>query len=157
MRGQGQAHSTLSQESQWAYLGKFPGRVPGRRAALQRLTHRPPPERVGVGGEVRVGVLLGQVDQEGGEDEHQEPDVPGGDQLLRGRRRGAVRRAMSAWEMWGASTREGDKGPPSPGVPGSLFFLSSSHQGDPALAFAKPPALPLPRPLFPPSPPPRLP
>lgn len=51
--------------------------------SAQTLTHRPPPERVGVGGEVGVGVLLGQIDQEGGEDEHQEPDVPGGDQLLR--------------------------------------------------------------------------
>lgn len=53
----------------------------------QTLTHRPPPERVSVGGEVGVGVFLGQIDQEGGEDEHQEPDVPGGDQLLQGQLR----------------------------------------------------------------------
>lgn len=51
----------------------------------QTLTHRPPPERVGIRGEVRVGILLGQIDKEGGKDEHQEPNVPGGDQLLPGR------------------------------------------------------------------------
>lgn len=55
----------------------------GKGGPAQTLTHRPPPERVSIGGEVRVGVLLGQVDEERGEDEHQEPDVPGGDQLLR--------------------------------------------------------------------------
>lgn len=52
----------------------------------QTLTYRSPPQRVGVGGEVGVGILLGQIDQEGGKDEHQEPDVPGGDQLLRGQK-----------------------------------------------------------------------
>lgn len=55
----------------------------GKGGLTQTLTYRSPPKRVSVGGEVRVGVLLGQIDQEGGEDEHQEPDVPGGDQLLR--------------------------------------------------------------------------
>jgi hypothetical protein len=54
----------------------------GKGSPAQMLTHRPPPERVGIGGEVRVGILLSQVDQERGKDEHQEPDVPGGDQLL---------------------------------------------------------------------------
>lgn len=54
----------------------------GKGSPAQTLTHRPPPERVGIGGEVRVGILLSQVDEERGEDEHQEPDVPGGDQLL---------------------------------------------------------------------------
>lgn len=55
---------------------------PKEEGLTQTPTYRSPPKRVSVGGEVRVGILLGQVDQEGGEDEHQEPNVPGGDQLL---------------------------------------------------------------------------
>lgn len=46
--------------------------------------HRAPPQSVGVGGEVLVEFFLHQIDQEGGEDQHQEADVPGSHQLLEG-------------------------------------------------------------------------
>lgn len=74
---------TLSGASKEDRAGEGSRDVPRRKGSpAQTLTHRPPPERVGIGGEVRVGILLSQVNEERGEDEHQEPDVPGGDQLL---------------------------------------------------------------------------
>lgn len=53
------------------------------RGVMELVTHRAPPQSVRVGGELCVQLFLHQVDQERGEDEHQEPDVPCGDQLLR--------------------------------------------------------------------------
>lgn len=44
--------------------------------------YQPPPQGIGVGLELLVGLLLHGVDQEGGQDEAQEADVPGGDELL---------------------------------------------------------------------------
>lgn len=46
-------------------------------------THRAPPQRVCVGGKLLVELVLHQVDEERGEDEDQEADVPGRHQLLR--------------------------------------------------------------------------
>lgn len=92
--------------------GSVATRVRGGPKGREALAYRSPPKRVGIGGEVGVGVLLSQVDQEGGEDQHQEPDVPGGDELLRGQqrvrppvgpRRRAVRKrdAEPTWQRWG--------------------------------------------------------
>lgn len=51
------------------------------------LPHHAPPQRISVAGEARLallvhGILLGKVDEVGGEDQAQEADVQGGDQLL---------------------------------------------------------------------------
>lgn len=46
------------------------------------LAHRAPPERISIGGKVLVEFFLHQINQERGEDQHQEPDVPGSHQLL---------------------------------------------------------------------------
>lgn len=45
-------------------------------------THRSPPQGIGIGGKVLVEFFLHQINQERGEDEHQEADVPGSHQLL---------------------------------------------------------------------------
>lgn len=46
------------------------------------LAHRAPPQRISIGGKVLVEFFLHQINQERGEDQHQEPDVPGSHQLL---------------------------------------------------------------------------
>lgn len=46
------------------------------------LAHRAPPQSISIGGKVLVVFFLHQVNQERGEDQHQEPDVPGSHQLL---------------------------------------------------------------------------
>lgn len=45
-------------------------------------THRSPPQGIGIGGKILVEFFLHQINQERGEDEHQETDVPGSHQLL---------------------------------------------------------------------------
>lgn len=44
--------------------------------------HRSPPQGICIGGKVLVEFFLHQINQEGGEDENQEPDIPGSHQLL---------------------------------------------------------------------------
>ena len=46
------------------------------------MAHQPPPQGIGVGLKLLVLLLLRQVNQEGGQDQAQEANVPGCDQLL---------------------------------------------------------------------------
>lgn len=46
------------------------------------LPYQPPPQSIGVGLKLLIGLLLHGVDQEGGQDQAQEADVPGRDELL---------------------------------------------------------------------------
>lgn len=51
-------------------------------ARRDHVTHRAPPQGVGVRRKVLVELVLHQVDEEGGEDQNQEADVPGRHQFL---------------------------------------------------------------------------
>ncbi len=67
-------------------IGSLAACLPGDRNGVT-VAHRAegddaPPERMREAGKVLVVVLLHHVDDEGGEDEHDEADVHGGDQLL---------------------------------------------------------------------------
>lgn len=63
-------------------------------SSVEGSTYCSPPEGVSISGKLLVIFLLSQIDQEGGKDQYQEPNVPGCDQLLKHRERKVTKKIM---------------------------------------------------------------